>query len=484
MSTVHCPESEPMLGTGSSSSGNPETISDRLDEPIALRKGVRSCTQHPISKFVSYDNLSPSFHAFTTNLSRIDVPRTIEDALAVPEWKNDVLEEMQALEKSDTWSLVELPQGKSVVECKWVFTIKVRPNGSIEIYKSRLVAKGFTQTYGIDYTETFAPVAKLNTIRVLLSLASRGYSQGQTDHTLFVKHSSNERVTILIVYVDDIILTGDDFNEMEEIKRLMAMEFEIKDLRTMKYFLGMEVARSKKDETGMLNCKPIETPIEQGGKGKLFDGDPVDKGRYQRFVGKLIYLSHTRLDIVSRIYNGYVYLKKNPGKGLFFGKNEDRMVEMFIDPAWAGSVIDRKSTSGYCTQLWGNLVTWHSKKQFVVARSSAKAEYRAMAHGICEAIWIKRLLEELKISYEFPMRLYCDNKATICIAHNPVHHDRTKHVEVDRHFITEKLEKEVISIKCIPIVQQVVDIFTKGLPRPTFDFLTSKLGLIDIYSQA
>ena len=94
MSTVHYPESEPMLGTGSSSSSNPETISNRLDEPIALRKGVRSCTQHPISKFVSYDNLSPLFHAFTTNLSRRDVPKTIEDALAILEWKNIVLEEM------------------------------------------------------------------------------------------------------------------------------------------------------------------------------------------------------------------------------------------------------------------------------------------------------------------------------------------------------------------------------------------------------
>ena len=144
MSTVHYPESEPMLGTGSSSSSNPETISNRLDEPIALRKGVRSCTQHPISKFVSYDNLSPLFHAFTTNLSRIDVPGTIEDALAVPEWKNAVLEEMRALEKNDTWSLVELPQGKGVIECKPVFTIKVRPNGSIERYKAQLVAKGFT----------------------------------------------------------------------------------------------------------------------------------------------------------------------------------------------------------------------------------------------------------------------------------------------------------------------------------------------------
>ena len=160
------------------------------------------------------------------------------------------------------------------------------------------------------------------------------------------------------------------------------------------------------------------------------------------------------------------------------------MVEVFTDPDWAGSVIDRKSTSGYCTQLWGNLVTWRGEKQSVVARSSAEAEYRAMAHGICEAIWIKQLLEELKISYEFPMQLYCDNKATICIAHNPVRHDRTKHVEVDRHFIIEKLEKGVISIKYIPIDQQVVDILIKGLTGLAFNFLTSKLGLIDIYGLA
>ena len=284
----------------------------------------------------------------------------------------------------------------------------------------------------------------------------------------------------------------------------------------MKYFLGMKNARSKKGisisqrkytmdllhEIGMLCCKPIETPIEQGGKGKLFDGDPISKGRYQRLVGKLIYLSHTRPDIafavsvVSQymhspcqrhfdvVYWILRYLKKNLGKGLFFGKNEDRRVEVFTNVDWAGSIIDRKSTSGYCTRLWGNLVTWRSKKQYVVARSSSKAKYRAMAHGICEAIWIKWLLEELKISCEFPMQLYCDNKATISIARNPIHHDRIKHAEVDRHFITEKLEKGVINIKYIPTDQQVVDIFAKGFPGQTFDFLTNKLGLIDIYSQA
>ena len=109
MSTVHYPKFEPILGIGSSSLGNPKTIFDRLDEPIALRKGVRSCTQHLISNFVSYDNLFHSFHAFTTNLSRIDVPKTIEDTSAILEWKNVILEEMRALEKNDTCSLVELP---------------------------------------------------------------------------------------------------------------------------------------------------------------------------------------------------------------------------------------------------------------------------------------------------------------------------------------------------------------------------------------
>ena len=157
---------------------------------------------------------------------------------------------------------------------------------------------------------------------------------------------------------------------------------------------------------------------------------------------------------------------------------------MFTDADWAGSVKDRKSTSEYGTRLWGNLVTWRSKKQSVVARGNAETEHRAMENGICEAIQTKHLLEELKVDCEFPMQLYCDNNATISIAHNPIHHDRTKHVEVDEHFITKELEKGVISTKYIPTNQQVADLHTKGIPGPAFDFLTNKLGLVDIYDQA
>ena len=144
---------------------------DDLDQPIALRKGVRSCTQHPISNHVYYGKLSQNFQAFITSLEDDRIPSNIQEALQQPEWKTAVQEEIQALEKNGTWEISELPEGKRPVGCKWIFTVKHNPDGSINRFKARLVAKGFTQSYGIDYEETFAPVAKLNSIRVLLSVA-------------------------------------------------------------------------------------------------------------------------------------------------------------------------------------------------------------------------------------------------------------------------------------------------------------------------
>ncbi|KAG8491054.1 hypothetical protein CXB51_014208 [Gossypium anomalum] len=474
--------------------------------PIAVRKGTRSCTQHPISQFVSYGNLSKSYKAFVTNVDSVKTQKNIEEALESAKWRQAVMEEMKALKNNETWEVSDLPKGKKTIGCKWIFTTKFKPDGRIDRYKARLVAKAFTQTYGLDYDETFAPVAKLNTIRVLLSLAanldwhltqlnvknaflngelndevymdfppgfkeskgqvcklkkslyrlkqsprtwfnrfakamtSRNHIQRQADHTMFYKHSEKGKCCILIVYVDDIILTGDDSSEIVRLKEFLGTEFELKDLGNLKYFLGMEVAMTQTgisisqrkyvldllSEVSLMGCKPAETPMEFNLKlGTDEDGEEIDRGRYQRLVGRLIYLSHTRPDIAFSVsvisqymhaprekhleaaYRILRYLKGTPGKGLHFKKTANQDVEVYTNTDWA-------------------------------ARSSAEAEYRALSHGICEGVWIQRLMRELKVPYTRPIKMYCDYQAAVSITHNPVHHDRTKYVEIDLHFIIEK----------------------------------------------
>ena len=143
---------------------------------------------------------------------------------------------------------------------------------------------------------------------------------------------------------------------------------------------------------------------------------------------------------------------------------------------------DRRSTSGYFTFVVGNLVTWKSKKQNVIARSSAEAEFRGMALGLCEALWLRLLLQDLGYLSRQPIRLFCDNKAACDIAHNPVQHDHTKHVEVDRFFIKEKLDDKIVELPKIRSEDQLVDILTKSVSSQVFSKFLNKLGMCDIYA--
>ncbi|KAJ7967937.1 Retrovirus-related Pol polyprotein from transposon TNT 1-94 [Quillaja saponaria] len=489
---------------------------DDINLPIATRKGVRACTQHPISNYISYDSLSPSYRAFVSSLLSVSIPQDWKEALADPKWEDAMVEEMKALSKNDTWELASLPYGKRAIGCKWVFTIKRKADGTIERYKARLVARGFTQTYGVDYQETFAPVAKMNSIRVLISCAvNLGWDLQQLDVKNAFLHGDlaeevymeippgfscqktegkhcHGRITILIVYVDDIVVTGDNPIEVSKLKNHLAREFEIKDLGKLSYFLGIEVAHSEK---GLQH-----TPIEANHKLQSDDGECVDRERYQRLVGKLLYLSHTRPDIayavsvvsqfmhdphsahLDAVHRILRYLKSVAGKGLLFEKHKSLKLEAYTDADWAGSLDDRRSTSGYCIFVGENLVSWRSKKQTVVARSSAEAEYRAMAHRTCELLWLKRLMEDLRLTIEKPLMLYCDNIAAINIAHNPVQHDRTKHIEIDRHFIKEKLDSKLLCIPFVRSVNQLADVFTKGLGNCDFHPIVCKMGMRDIYA--
>ena len=217
-------------------------------------------------------------------------------------------------------------------------------------------------------------------------------------------------------------------------------------------------------------------------------------------MGRLIYLSHTRPDIAyavsvvsqfmhspSEAHMDVVtcilrYLKMAPSRGLIFSKNGHLNVQGYTDADWAGSINDRRSTSGYFTFVGGNLVTWRSKKQKVVARSSAEVEFRGMSHGVCELLWLEKLLRDLRFKPKGAMNLHCDNKAAIEIAHNPVQHDRTKHVEIDRHFIKEKLDAEIIMFPFVRSEDQLADVLTKAVSNNVFSNLLDKLDMRDIFA--
>ncbi|PON70048.1 hypothetical protein TorRG33x02_258020, partial [Trema orientale] len=171
------------------------------------------------------------------------------------------------------------------------------------------------------------------------------------------------------------------------------------------------------------------------------------------------------------------YLKGIPGKGVSFKRGEELTPEAYTNADYAGSLDDRRLTSGYYTFLGGNLVTWRSKKQNLVARSSAEAEFKAMALGVCELLW-------LKITWEGPMKLYCDNNSAINIAHSLVQHDHTKHVEVDIHFIKEKLESGLICTSFVSSEKQLADVLTKGLNGSVFQSVITKLRMDNIHLPA
>ncbi|KAJ0589411.1 putative RNA-directed DNA polymerase [Helianthus annuus] len=539
-------------------------------------------SRYPMAN-IAKGNLSEEAKAFVSSLYNEQVPNSVEQALNSENWRDAMKSEMEALMKNDTWEKCVLPLGKKTVGCRWVFTIKHKPDGTIERYKARLVAKGYTQTYGVDYSETFSPVAKIDTIRVLFSIAANegwplhqfdvknaflhgelkeevymeappgfnenfktkevcrlkrtlyglkqsprawfgrftlamkgyGFQQSNSDHTLFLKRKG-KLVTCLIIYVDDMIITGNDEEEMKKLKANLFTEFEMKDLGRLKYFLGIEVLRSKQGificqkkyvldllaEIGMVDCKPADTPMVANHKLCMEkDGELADKERYQRLVGKLIYLSHTRPDIayavgvvsqfmhqpqvahMEAVWRIIRYLKGTSGHGVLFQPNQHLKIQAYTDADWAGDKGDRRSTSGYFTLVGGNLVTWRSKKQKVVALSSAEAEFRGIARGLAEVLWIRKLLTEIGFPQTEASRIVCDNEAAIQISENPVQHDRTKHVEVDRHFIKEKLETGIIEMSFVRSENQLADILTKAVNGKILSKCLSKLSIGDPTTQ-
>ena len=241
---------------------------------------------------------------------------------------------------------------------------------------------------------------------------------------------------------------------------------------------------------------PMEANLKLHTEGPLLD----NPNQYRRLVGKLIYLTITRPDIcyTVQVLSQFMqnpththmqvalhvlrYLNHAPGQGILMARNSAASLTAYCDGDWAGCQLGRKSTSGYCILLGSSPISWKSKKQGVVARSSAEAEYRAIVVTTCEVTWLLSLLKDLGFSTLQPAILHCDNKAALHITANPVFHERTKHIEVDCHFIRDKVTAGVIKPTYISTKSQLADVFTKILSVSQHHMLLSKLGVLNLFT--
>ncbi|BBN68012.1 hypothetical protein Prudu_254S000200, partial [Prunus dulcis] len=440
----------------------PNTIASDIPNPTNLPSILALldplATANPMPLQISRPTISSSHEQEAVPVPELNqsLPTDTHGALQAfkqHEWRNAMVQRTTALWYLETCSYH--PQ-MNLLPNKWVFKLKQRADGSIERYKARLVANGFHQKPGIDYTETFSPVVKHSTIRLVLSLAvSKRWPIRQLDvHNAFL-HGFLMRIgiyLILLIYVDDILLTGNSSRQMGCLIKKLGTLFSMKDLGPLHYFLGVEVqymndqmhlsqakyALDLLKRTNFLDAKPISTPVPCGQK---FMCEPHES---QTCIGYLITITRpdlsyavnqvcqfmhspttTHWTVVKMILR---YVKATYNHGLLYKPGLSHLTA-FSDADYAGNPDTRHSTGGFCIYFGSNLVSWSSKKHKTVSRSSSEAEYRQLAYTAAELSWLKSLFRDLKLHLVCPT-IWCDNISSIVLASNPVFHSRTKHLEL------------------------------------------------------
>jgi hypothetical protein len=286
----------------------------------------------------------------------------------------------------------------------------------------------------------------------------------------------------------------------------------MKDLGQLTYFLGIEATRNSSglhlrqtryiidllNRVRLLGICPYRAPCVSGSKLSKFDGELLpDPSEYRQTVGALQYVTLTRPDIAYSVNQlcqhmqaptsthwtaakrVLRYLKHTLDYGLFY-KLGSFSVNAYCDSDWVGDPDDRRSTCGYGVYVGPNLISWSAKKQPIVSKSSTEAEYRCLALVTAEVYWLRMLLCELQISLESAPIIWCDNVSALALASNPIFHARSKHIEVDYHFVREKVTNRDIILQHVPSSLQPADIFTKGHTADRFCFLRDKLSVLDL----
>ena len=549
-----------------------------------IRRSSRATARPP-----SYDErlLYTQDADYEVCMSTADEPLTYEQAVNSEhseEWLKAMKEEWDSLIENETWEEVkrESSENMNVVGVKWVFKVKKNEKGEPVRYKARMIAKGYTQEYGVDYHETYAPVLKYKTLRIMMALSvgadmvieqmdvktaflnanvnehiyidvpegmklqvssgavlrlrkalygikqashewnkhinafleSMGFKRCVKDTCLYVKITTTGQRIIIGLFVDDITAAYSkrDKEEWMKVKTMLMSKYKLSSVGEVQHIVGMRVEKrsdgtvwidqqayveQKLQEFGMSESRPMSTPETIT---KKIDGDKElseeEMETYRAIVGSLIYAStSTRPDITHAVniatrkmkeakHSDMVNVKRTlrylcgtKTLGLYYKGKVGSMVKIegYTDADWGGDLADRKSTSGYAVLINGNVVSWASKKQRVVALSTAEAEWIAVTECVKEMKWMMQLMGELGYTVETPMTVYEDNQSTIKICENDVLHERVKHVDLDYHWIRDNVKEKLIELKWVPSQEELADMFTKSLGRVVFERLRGRM---------
>ncbi|WVY99308.1 hypothetical protein V8G54_025378 [Vigna mungo] len=476
-------------------------------------------------------------------------PLDVNEALSQPIWKKgydgrtDINRKEQYLEA-----------------LKWIFKTKLNPDGTILKHKARLVTKSFLQKEGVDFTEVYAPVARLETIRLVVAIAcannwilsaldvkfaflhgfleeeayikqppgfikegrenqvintffnNKGFDRCTAEHSLYVKKHDSDNVLIVCLYVDDLLVTSSNVEEIEKFKLFMKTEFEMTDLEKLNYFLGMEFSETfagvlmhqKKYTRDILRRFQMDqcneaTPLETSKRLKTSETEErMNETLYKQIIGSLRFLCNSRPDIVfgvgllsrfmSKPKKSHMvaakrmlrYVKAIEDFGILFYRNlktKELMLVGYSDADFGGDEDERKSTSGSVYFLNNAPVSWSSKKQTVIALSSCESEYVAGCNTVCQGLWLSEILKYLMTKTEDCIELKMDNTSAISLAKNPVSHGRSKHIDVKYHFLRDMVNRGKFELSYCRTELQLANIFTKALSRERFKHLRMMIGV-------
>ncbi|XP_031286059.1 uncharacterized protein LOC116144766 [Pistacia vera] len=395
-------------------------------------------------------------------------------------------EELSMIDKNQTWKLVPRPGKRKVIQLD---------------VKSAFLNGWISEEILVEQPEGYKVEGKEDHVL--------SYTRSPNEHTLYLR-KTERGLAVVSLYVDDLLVTGSNPEELDQFKSTMQTEFEMTDLGLMKYFLGMEISQTAGEifvcqqryateilmKFGMENCKPVDTPLVPNLKLSKTDGvERVDEGKYRSLVGGLLYYTATRPDLMftasylSRFMSNPIelhfkaakrvlrYVKGTIMLGICFRKAKSLKFLGYTNSDRGGSLDDAKSTFGYVFYLNQGVICWLSRKQETVAQSTAKAEYVFATAVVNQAIWLRKMLDDLHQVQGGPTLIMCDNQLAVAMEKDLVLHDRTKHIKIKYHAVREAKQCGEVSLMHYRGEEQVADIMTKALCKSKFEALRLELGV-------